>query len=228
MTMLLTSWRNWRRAERRCFENVKSCPNTLYHFLVRSDKIDTCAKNCLLKYGVSAWRTLMNFRSPQFDELNVGHCLGRLEWTLDWIPCFPSPDLREDKNFLWTNFNSFNNLIIRVLTWKCTRGDVDIISVNLITLWKQTAPSCLVIGPPQGCVSNRLELQVSPRFSAFVPQSSVRLCQKWNAAAAGIANSCSTLPCAVALEFQVVRKVLHLHHLMSHDQCNLQVLLRRP
>ena len=36
-----------------------------------------------------------------------------------------------------------------------------------------------------------------------------------------------TLPCAVALELQVVRKVLHLHHLMSHDRCNLQVLLRR-
>ena len=36
------------------------------------------------------------------------------------------------QNFLWTNFNSFNNLIIRVLTWKYTRSDVDIISVNLI------------------------------------------------------------------------------------------------
>ena len=227
MTMLLTSWRNWRRAEWRCFENVKSCPNTLYHFLVRSDKLDTCAKNCLLKYGVSAWKDI--------DEFQKSSIRWAQRWPLSWAAwvdswlnsmlSFTGSSWRQ--SFLWTNFNPFNNLIIRVLTWKCTRGDVDIISVNLITLWKQTAPSCLVIGPPQGCVSNRLELQVSPRFSAFVPQSSVRLCQKWNAAAAGIANSCSTLPCAVALEFQVVRKVLHLHHLMSHDQCNLQVLLRR-
>ena len=169
------------------------------------------------------------------DEIQKSSIRWTQRWPLSWAAwvdfwlnsmlSFTGSSWRQ--NFLWTNFNSFNNLIIRVLTWKCTRGDVDIISVNLITLWKQTAPSCLVIGPPQGCVSNRLELQVSPRFSAFVLQSSVRLCQKWNAAAAGIANSCSTLPCAVALEFQVVRKVLHLHHLMSHDQCNLQVLLCR-
>ena len=33
-------------------------------------------------------------------------------------------------------FNSFNILIIRVLTWTCTRSDVDIISVALI-LWRQ-------------------------------------------------------------------------------------------
>ena len=66
---------------------------------------------------------------------------------------------------------------------------------------------------------------------AFLPLSQKKLgtsvCQKWNAAA-GIANSCSTLPCAVApWSFKSFVKVLDLHHLMPHDQCNLQVLLRR-
>ena len=130
MTMLVTSWRDWRRAESRCSENLKSCPNT-YHLLVRSDMLATCAKNCLLKYGVSAWGTLLNFRSPQFDELNVGHVLGGLSGLLTEYNAFLHR-IFANSNFLWTNFNSFNNLIIRVSTWKCTRSDVDIISANLI------------------------------------------------------------------------------------------------
>ena len=44
------------------------------------------------------------------------------------------------QKFLWTNLNSFNNLITRVLTWKCTRRDIDIISVNLIHCRKRLLP----------------------------------------------------------------------------------------
>ena len=58
--------------------------------------------------------------------------------------------------------------------------------------------------------------------SLFVP----RLCQKWAAAAAGFANSFSTLPWVPELEFQAFRKVPGLHFEMSHDQYNLQVSLR--
>ena len=48
----------------------------------------TCAKNRLLKYGVSARGTLMNFRSPLLDELNVGHVLGGLSGLLTEFHAF--------------------------------------------------------------------------------------------------------------------------------------------
>ena len=55
----------------------------------------------------------------------------------------------------------------------------------------------------------------------------VRLCQKWNAVAAGYDNSFSTLPKVLVLEFQAFRNWLVLHFEMSHDQYNLQVSKRR-
>ena len=132
MTMLLTSWRNWRRAERKCFENVK--------------------KTALIRCIISWFGRISLTHVQRIVSLNTacpheGHwwilevlnsisstlAMSWAAWVDSWLNSmlsFTGSSWRQ--NFLWTNFNSFNNLIIRVLTWKCTRSDVDIISVNLI------------------------------------------------------------------------------------------------
>ena len=65
---------------------------------------------------------------------------------------------------------------------------------------------------------------VSSSLFVTVSRGLVRVCQKSNAAAAaGYANSFSTLPWVPAFEFQAVRKVLDLRLGKSHDQYNLLV-----
>ena len=103
----------------------------------------------------------------------------------------------------------FEPTLIRSIIWLFASplGNVLVVtSTSPVWISSIVVTDCSQLPGLQGCVSNRLELQVSPRFSAFVTKKlGTSVCQKWNAAA-GIANSCSTLPCAVALEFQVVRK----------------------
>ena len=55
-------------------------------------------------------RDIDEFKKSSTQWAQRWPCLGRLEWTLDWIPCFPSPDLREDKIF-------FEPTLIRSIIW---------------------------------------------------------------------------------------------------------------
>ena len=77
-----------------------------------------------------------------------------------------------------------------------------------------------------GVVHNVLCSSLVVPSCPLFPEARYAQCQKWNAAAAGFANSFSTLPQVQALEFQAFRKLLDLRSEKSDDQCSLQVSWR--